>query len=684
MPMHIALPSSYVLVIAEKPRAAEKIARALGSSTARKIYVSRVPVWIVKWMGRDYVISSAAGHLYTLHSDTKGYPVFDCRWVPRYLVDEDAKHTKRFLEVLEKLCRNAYLYINACDYDIEGSLIGYLIIAFLGDPRRAFRAKFSSLTPAEILNAFRNLSRLDLEMVEAGECRHILDWWWGINVSRALMDLYAKFDKPIVLSAGRVQTPTLAHAVEVTLSRALHVPEPLIVPLIYVDIAGSQYLLTNLDEPFRSRKEAEEYLRLVRSRPIATIERVEVKEEIVPPPPPFNLPDLQYEAYRIHRISPYRTQQIAEDLYLDALISYPRTNSQRLPPTLNNRAILEKLKRAPQYRDLVETLLAECRGVLKPHNGPKEDPAHPAIHPTGELPEKTLPSHHRKIYDLIVRRYLATFASPARLKHVKVFLDVHGRRYLLEGIWIVQLGWYRYYPFSKPKERELPLNLIKTLRTLPIAKATLRLTFTSPPPAITRYSLLKWMEEQGIGTESTRAEIIETLYRRKYIVRREKSAEASDLGIAIVNILKKYVPELTSVDLTRKFEEYLEQIRQRRLRCVEVLNEAKALLTNYLERLKSMSNVIAKEFGMYIESSRNTPPCRICKRIAYKDGFCVFHYEAYKRILEKAPMWRSAGYEWREYLKKLVSLKKSGRFVREVAEYLLRSFTTISIGRRSL
>ena len=120
------LPHKYTLVIAEKPKAAEKIAKALGSTSKKKIY--GVPIWIVQKPQKTYIVSSAAGHLYTLHTDERGYPVFSYRWVPKYLVDKSAKHSYRFLKVLTILFKNADEYINACDYDIEGSLIGYLII----------------------------------------------------------------------------------------------------------------------------------------------------------------------------------------------------------------------------------------------------------------------------------------------------------------------------------------------------------------------------------------------------------------------------------------------------------------------------------------------------------------------------------------------------------------------------
>ncbi len=674
----MAIPPAYTLIIAEKPRAAEKIVEAIAvAGSFRRIRIRGVPVWIlfrctIPALQTPIVVASAAGHLFSLHTDQRGYPVFSYRWVPRYIAEPNAKHTQRFLEVLKRLCRNALLYINACDYDIEGSLIGYLIIRFLGDEKRAKRAKFSSLTPSELRRAFSNLAPLDKNMAEAGECRHILDWLWGINVSRALMDAYERrFKKRIVLSAGRVQTPTLVHAVEIDLERKLFVPIPKLYPHVRVEIGNKVYTLEFDDQPFDSVEEAKKFVArakaLGHARVIDVIERI----ERVSPPPPFNLPDLQAEAARVLKLSPYATQKIAEDLYLDALISYPRTNSQRLPPTLDNKAIITKLCRYEPLAHLAKKLLYETRGVLKPHNGPKTDPAHPAIYPTGEIPPKSLPSKHRKLYELIVRRYLATFSTDAVLKFVCIKLEVANKKFRLSGVRIVRKGWFEYYPYSMPREKEVPE--VRRGALLPIKSVRMVVRYTKPPSAITRLGLVKWMEENGIGTESTRAEIVETLYRRKYILRKGNKAEVSDLGIAVAMILRKYVPELTSTELTRHFEELINSIRFGRIRCLNVVEEAKRVLTQYLTSIKRNEDILAREFGLYIEDPYNDPKCVICNRIAYRGNLCIFHYEALKKIKENYRYWKMAGFEWHQYLAKLLRLSSTGKFVKEVIAYVSRN-----------
>lgn len=669
-----SLHKNYVLVIAEKPRAAEKIAGALGKPT--KYYINKVPVWVVYRDGEQYVIASAIGHMYTLYTGEKGYPTYRYRWVPRYFTDKDAKYVKAFLDVLSILARNAKAYINACDYDIEGSVIGYLVIKHLGDEKRAFRAKFSSLTKNEITKAFENLSKLDYEMIEAGICRHILDWLWGINISRALMDIYVRvFGTRKILSAGRVQTPTLAHAVNIILQRRLHIPKPFAHPVIYVKVGDTTYRLDPLEPPFTSLDDAEDYINKVKKHPQAYIENISSKIISYEPPHPFNLPDLQSEAYRILKISPYKTQKIAEDLYLETLISYPRTNSQKLSPTQDHNYILRRLALNPVYKMLIEKLLAETRGVLRPNNGPKDDPAHPAIHPTGEGNIEKLSRLHAKLYDLIVRRYIATFAPVMKVQYAEIVLNIHGRLYTLKGARFIDKGWLYYYPYISIEEKHLPLNLLSRGLHIPIVGVKLSIRYTSPPKPPSRLTLLKWMEEVEIGTEATRAEIIEILFKRNYIYSKASHIDVSDLAIALVHLLRDYVNELIDVGLTRKFEKMLSEIMIRKMSCRDIEEEAKMVINEHIKNIKMSMDRIVRDIHKYIEvttkNSNDIITCRICRRAVHKNSLCLFHYEALSKVMEGYVFWQKFGYTWEKYLEKLSKLKPSGIYVKDICRYLL-------------
>mgnify|MGYP001772698682 CR=1 FL=1 len=669
---------NYILVIAEKPKAAQKIAEALNAS--RKIVINGVSIWFTHWNGVFYVIAPAAGHLFTLTTDDVGYPTFNFKWVPRHLVDKGSRYAKKYFEVLKILSQKAVGFINACDYDVEGSLIGYMIIRNFGDIRKARRAKFSSLTPVEIRRAFSNLSSIDYNMVETGYCRHVLDWLWGINISRMLMDLYKQvFGKRSILSAGRVQTPTLVYATDLVLRRRLHVPIPYAIIDISLGLGNKMVKPIYEGDSIDSLDKAKQIIEKIKARPYATIKKVYKEVKVYSPPHPFNLPDLQKEAYRIYRISPHKTQKIAEDLYLDALISYPRTNSQKLPQTLDVKNILNMIGLNKVYRDLVKQLIEETNGVLKPNNGPLDDPAHPAIYPTGEMPRK-LDYQHEKIYDLIVRRFLATFSTPLKIMELKVVLDVHGLQYSITANKILDHGWLKYYPYSHIEEDQYLANY-KFIEgeEIPIKRFGIKTMYTKAPLPPSRISLLKWMESVDIGTESTRAEIIELLFDRGYLKSKSRSVDVSDTGLFVTFLLKKYVEDLVSVSLTRKFEEYLRDIREGKIKCDGVVEEAKNILSRYINNvLKIRSTIIHDIFSVVpcidnasCEAVKNKRMCKICRRFADESGFCIFHRAAWENLLREFEKWKRFGFDWRSYLKKILSLKSSGLYVREVAYYIL-------------
>ncbi len=626
------LESGYTVIIAEKPKAGEKIAKALGVPV--KCSYNGIPYWVMSINGRKVVVVSSAGHIFEPHTDIKGFPVFEFVWKPIWEVDPKASYLKKFYDVLRYVVPKASEFISACDYDIEGSVICYKIIEALGDPRKAKRMKFSTLTPEDIRRAYAKLHPLDIDMVEAGLARRELDWLWGINVSRALMYALKTYTgKSVILSAGRVQSPTLVEASRRWEELNLHAPKPSIsVHLLVRTRKGDRFKVYPLSWSPRNRIEAEEVRRRLRSLGELRVLNVVEEREYLSPPPAFNLGDLQHEAARIYKFSPMKTQKIAEDLYLEALISYPRTNSQKLPPTINYASILKSLEGVREYSSLVKSLLEETRGILKPVQGKADDPAHPAIYPTGEKP-KGLSKEHWLIYDLIVRRFLATFSHEAIVSRVKVILvDADGRNFEASGLSIVKEGWMTYYPFLKPQENVIPKLTDKTVE---IEDVKVRITWSKPSIRITKDSLLKWMESVEIGTESTRARIIETLYKRGYI---EQEGKVTDLGYTVTRIILELFPELATPELTREFERKLEDIRYgRRSResvKIEAIKTLETLLSNYKKRLEEVGYKLA--LALNIKPPQR--PCRVCGREASitlgNVRLCNYHSEALGRLRE--------------------------------------------------
>ncbi|HIQ23938.1 MAG TPA: DNA topoisomerase I [Pyrodictium delaneyi] len=663
----------YVLVIAEKPKAARKIAEALSSGARPKLCrLGKVPYWLVLWNGRLHVIASAAGHLFGLTTDERGFPVFSYYWAPLWRIDSSASYTKRFFEVLETLAGRAAVFINACDYDIEGSVIGYMIIKSLGDVKRAYRAKFSALTRQDIQRAFRRLEPLDWDMIEAGLARHELDWIWGVNVSRALMDSVSSVTgRRIVLSAGRVQSPTLIEVVVRNKEINLFVPLPSFA--VNVTIALGDYKHTGRIAVYETRQDALEAAEKLRqTRFLKVVYYREWRERLLPPYP-FNLSDLQAEAARLFGYSPMFTQRVAEQLYLDGLISYPRTNSQKMPESIDVAAIVRNLARIGVYRNLVDYLLRTTGGILRPRNGPKDDPAHPAIHPTGEVSSTPLTGAQKKIYDLIVRRFLASMASPAILTRTHARLAAPGIGFFeLSGLRILDYGWLRIYYFAAPKESQIPR--LKVGDIVDIKRVSVRIAYSSPPEPYTKASLVKWMERMGIGTEATRARIVELLFERGYLTSRGKRIDVTELGYAVARVLAKYFPQLTSIELTRYFEEHLEAIRARKTSRSAVIDEAKRLLSSILaEFKKSAMESVGMELAKALNIIKPGNTCTICQREATETGLCHFHQEALQRLLQGYIEWRRrTGVGCLEFLQKIAQLSSAGHWVREVATYFAR------------
>ncbi len=668
----MSLPKRYVLVIAEKPRAAAKIAEALGAGS--KLTIGGIPVWIGRFRGRDFVIAPTAGHLFTLHTDEKGFPVFNYSWGPRWVYEPGSKHLAKFYDALRRLSPNAEHYINACDYDIEGSVIGYNIIRHLGDVTRASRVKFSALTKEDIRKAFEDPQPLDWGNIESGLARHVLDWIWGINVSRALTRIYQKLSgERATLSAGRVQSPTLIELVERYVEREAFVPTPLFTVSVKVLCGGKEFTLTNGFDPFRRQEDARRLAKVLRSKKLV-VKSAEKRVVSLAPPPPFNLTELQLEAARVFGYSPARTLEIAEELYLRSLISYPRTNSEKIPPTVDNSQILQRLTGLPEVGAYASELLR--RGLLVPREGPGEDPAHPAIHPTGYLPTRELGREESNVYELVVRRYLASFYPSSTVEEL-VYTIVEpetGTEFRLAGRRVVSQEWLRVYHYRKVTALELPA--LRTGEEVPVTSVEVVKLYTRPPPLYTKATILRWMESVNIGTEATRAEIIEKLFERGYV--RGSSINATELGLEVAQILGTLFKEITEVELTRELERKLREIAFGKVRRESVIEEAVSKLRPKLEEVKRvLSDSEAEELKRRLGLSAGLR-CRVCGRdsVGEEDGvpLCQLHLRAYRNLKEAYAAWREGtGVGFEEYLETLSRLPKLGRLVKEVVAYLRNS-----------
>jgi len=578
------------LIIAEKPAASLKIATALADDKVEKKSYKDVVYYEIKHKGKKIIIAAAVGHLYNLAEKIKNgwsYPVFDIEWKPSSAVTKSAAFTKKYVDTLKKICKGADEYTVACDYDLEGSLIGYNVIRFICGQKDAHRMKFSTLTKDELVESYEHESKhLDWPQIEAGETRHYADFYYGINLSRALTLSIKTTGRFAIMSTGRVQGPALKLIVGKELEIKNFKPVPYWQIQLLGNIKKNNIEAWHVKDKFWDKKEADKIIINTKNKEafVSDIKKTRFKQA---PPTPFDLTTLQLEAYRIFKINPKQTLEIAQNLYLAGLISYPRTSSQQLPESLNYAKILKNLSRQSKYSELCNELL---RGKLKPNNGKKIDSAHPAIHPTGESGE--LSDRNAKIYDLIVKRALATFSTDAVRETVELNIDVNKEIFVLKGTRTVEEGWHKFYkPYVMLEEQTVPD--VKKGGRVDVKEIKLHSKETQPPKRYTPASLVKELEKRNLGTKATRSEIIDTLYQRNYI--KNESIEATELGIKIIQTLEKYVPELTSEKLTRHFEKDMDAIQEGKRREEQVLDDTKKVLTKILDKFKKKEKDIGRE-----------------------------------------------------------------------------------------
>lgn len=586
------------VIICEKPSSAEKIAKALDSKAKEHRYNKKVKYWTLNRGEKDISVFSAVGHLYSLAKDNpKDDFFFDLHWAPLYEVDKKNKaYTKNYIKAIEKHARGADSYIHACDYDIEGTLIGYQALKYgCGEDslKKATRMKFSTLTKKDILEAYENRIDIDNHQVDSGIARHVLDYYFGVNISKALtQSVRAAKSRYLGLSAGRVQTPALSILVEREKEIRDFIPEPYW--LIKAKLEQDEIIADHVDGKIFDENRAKEILSKCEGKD-GVVDSIKISHSNTKPPVPFNLGGLQAEAYNVFGFSPKRTQVIAQKLYSEGYTSYPRTGSQKLPESLGFKNIFVQLRNNSQYRKHIDKLPAK----LKPYEGKKEDAAHPAIHPTGILPSN-LSKDEQKIYDLIVYRFIALFFEEAKFESMSTHINISDEMFLFRRRRVTHKGWMEHYPFRKIDDEKFPE--ISEGDSIAIAEIISEEKETKPPARYNEASLIKELEKRELGTKATRADIITKLYDRKYIS--GNKIEVNQLGENIFNTLNTYCNNLTSEELTRDFENKLESIDDDKATKDDIIREGKEEVTNILNDIeKNEKDIGTHIYDAYQESN---------------------------------------------------------------------------------
>jgi DNA topoisomerase I len=615
------------LIVTEKNDAAGQIARLLsesGKPEADKVY--NTPVYRFRMGGEECVTIGLRGHILQpdfptelKFSDSEGWyavssegeimpadlpdglerPPYKSKRKP-YLKDgidikgwkiaslpylvwapiEKTPAEKEIIRALKNLAKKADSVIIGTDFDREGELIGsdaLRQIQQVAPDVPVSRARYSAFTKAEIDHAFSNLVDLDQDLADAGESRQYIDLIWGAVLTRYLTTVrFSGLGR--TRSAGRVQTPTLALVVERERERLAFVPDDYWVISGEASHAEESFKIGHTTQRFWKKDEADSAYARVKDATEATVTGVERKSRTQQPPVPFNTTSLQAAA-AAEGISPARTMRLAESLYMDGLISYPRVDNTVYPSSLDLKDCVRTLSKVPQYAPTCKDLLAQSK--LTATRGKQETTDHPPIYPTGAAdPDKLQPAAW-KLYNLIARRFLATLMGPATIEGTKVCLDVNGEPFSASGNVLVKPGFRSIYPYGLKKDDQLPeLNEgdVCAIEAMDFAAKQ-----TEPPARYSQGKLIQEMEKRGLGTKSTRASIIDTLYQRKYL--KNDPCEPSQLGMAIIDALNTYAPRITTPEMTSELEDDMTKVAEGKDTQLEVVNHSRALLAGMMDGL---------------------------------------------------------------------------------------------------
>ncbi len=556
--------SGYTLVVCEKPDAARRVAEALSSGALEAFKVGGVQAFrLGDAHGRRYVVCAATGHLYGMSDtvkDRRVYPVLDLEWFPlESSRDRRGKQVSSRIRAIRSLSEGATAFINACDFDIEGETIGFNVLRYAagGKEASALRARFSALTKEEVVGAFQDERLRPADgLARAGRLRHAIDFLWGVNLSRALSESMRKGHGYRTVSIGRVQGPTLNFVVEKEIDVGTFVPTP------YWTVEGTfgkgemAFKAKYSSTPTVPTRHAAGEVKAACEGREGLVSGVARRTFSQQPPPPFNLADLQKEAYRVLGYAPSKTLQVAERLYLGAMISYPRTGSQRLP-RLDFERLLSRIAAIPGYAGLVEVV---SHGNLRPSEGPGVDPAHPAIYPTGEPGRRPLAPEERSVFDLILRRFLSCFGEDAVRQVSTVEVSVGAHKFEEEEVRILVPGWTR---LVEGRTGEVPPVVAAALREgdrVDVKEVVVEEHLRARPARYNQATLLERMEREEIGTKATRADTISTLLGRGYVV--GETLTPTELGFALVEVMREHCPQIISTRLTREIEAQLERVAE--------------------------------------------------------------------------------------------------------------------------
>ena len=592
------------LVITEKANAARRISTILSDGKSTPKSINGASVISFTSGGDEYNVISLRGHIIELDypkefNDWSGSSPVDLVYAPQVKTVK----VKSIISAISSLIKESDEVIIATDYDREGELIGMETVrAADADMNVVRRAKFSALTKGEVEAAFSALTNPDVRLSDAAEARQIIDLTWGAVLTRLISLSSGQVGKNF-MSVGRVQSPTLKILVD------RHEEIERFVPVPFWKINAKFGMLAfkgeHSENPFWEKDKADVVMSKcseVKSGTVSSYE-VSLKEEFRPPP--FDTTQMQVEANKIG-IPPAVAMKLAEDLYTAGYISYPRTENTEYPKSLSLRGVLERL-RDSEFSAEAEEILA--LPSISPSRGKRRTTDHPPIYPTAGAKQEKMKGDKWKLYELIVRRFLATVGPNAESEITKCTIVVNGEMFEANGRVLKKAGWKKYYgKYMNSTDTRMPVLEIGS--TVDIRSMLMEESETKPPQRYNQGSLIQEMDRLNLGTKSTRHDIIGKLFSRNYVQGNYMLPTPS--GIALTRSLERHGGGITDPDMTAQLEKDMVKIGVGERDLKGVVEESQDMLHKVATKISDDSKQIGDEIRLALREQQHVGVCPSC------------------------------------------------------------------------
>ena len=543
------------------------------------------------------------------------------------------------VSALKSLAEEANRVIIATDFDREGELIGkeaYEIVREAAPEVPVDRVRFSSITDREVNEAFQNPDDVDFDLAAAGEARQVIDLVWGAALTRFLSLSAGQLGDDFI-SVGRVQGPTLKLLVDREREIRAFDPEDyweLFADLQSPDAADTdtdaasfeaQYFYQDDDgteaERVWDEASADTVDTLLSDTETVDVSSVRRRQRTDDPPAPFDTTAYISAAGSLG-YSAQRAMSIAEDLYTAGYVTYPRTDNTVYPEDLDERELLDTFSAVRAFGDDAESLLEQ--DDIEPTEGDEETTDHPPIHPTAEIPDRSeLSEDEWDVYELIVRRFFATVAPAAEWEHLRVVTEIEPDAGALadveadvqtpltlksNGKRLLEEGYHAVYPYRSSSETMVPD--VDEGDELVVTETRSDAKQTQPPRRYGQSRLIEKMKELGVGTKSTRHNVIEKLYDRGYI--ESDPPRPTRLAEGVVDAAEEFADQIVTEKMTAQLEADMEAIARGEAEFETVAEESREMLERVFEELTDSREEVGDHLRKSMKADKILGPCPDC------------------------------------------------------------------------